>query len=148
MSSDLSNPESNPELSPDHSTPGPRVAIIKIEEIENFSQRTLEYETMDRHVLQSLDYAVLKMALYTWAANGFLASYRAYEFPILAKDEINDTIRCSDGNLRNIWDYISFILNSSIEDFIQSYEVNLSGISLSYSIQKNPYILLIHVTKQ
>lgn len=129
-------------------TESSKVPIIKIEEIEHFSQRTHETESIDTNTLKSLNYSVLKMNLYPWAANGFPDSYPAYEFPVIAKDEFNGVIRCSDGNLRNIWEYISFILNSSLQEFIQLYEKNLSGIRLSYSIQKNPYILVIHVTKQ
>jgi hypothetical protein len=125
-----------------------KVPIIRIGEIEHFSQQTLETETIDKNTLESLNYSLLKMNLYPWAASGFPDSYPAYKFPVIAKDEINGIIRCSDGNLRNIWEYISFILNSSIQEFIQLYEKNLGGIRLSYSIQKNPYIFVIHVTRQ
>lgn len=119
---------------------------ITLDDIVNTHQSYIRAEEQIKGTLTSLDFNLLKTNLYAWAAKGYEDSYPAYQLPVTAS-ETNGLIPCSDGTLRNIWDYIPFCLGSSISELIQSYEAKLHGISLSFSLQANPYILVIHVTK-
>lgn len=125
---------------------------ISLDDIINTHQTYLRTEEQIKGNLTSLDFELLKTNLYTWAAKGYQDSYAAYQLPVypLPPDTPKPAaaIPCSDGVLRNIWDYIPFCLGMSIGELLQSYEAKLYGISLAYSLQANPYILVIHVTKK
>lgn len=127
-------------------------SIISLDDIINTRQIYLRTEEQIKGNLTSLDFELLKTNLYTWAAKGYQDSYAAYQLPVypLPPDtpEPAASIPCSDGSLRTIWDYIPFCLGMSIGELLQSYEAKLYGISLAYSLQANPYILVIHVTKK
>jgi hypothetical protein len=127
-------------------------STISLDDIINTRQTYLRTEEQIKGNLTSLDFELLKTNLYTWAAKGYQDSYAAYQLPVypLPPDtpEPATMIPCSDGSLRTIWDYIPFCLGMSIGELLQSYEAKLYGISLAYSLQANPYILVIHVTKK
>jgi hypothetical protein len=127
-------------------------SIISLDDIINTRHTYLRTEEQIKGNLTSLDFELLKTNLYTWAAKGYQDSYAAYQLPVypLPPDtsEPPASIPCSDGVLRNIWDYIPFCLGMPIGELLQSYEAKLYGISLAYSLQSNPYILVIHVTKK
>jgi hypothetical protein len=126
--------------------------IVSLDDIINTHHTYLRIEEQIKGNLTSLDFELLKTNLYTWAAKGYQDSYAAYQLPVyplppdIAAEESN--IPCSDGILRTIWDYIPFCLGTSIGELLQTYEAKLYGISLAYSLQANPYILVIHVTKK
>lgn len=126
--------------------------ILSLDDIINMRHTYLRIEEQIKGNLTSLDFELLKTNLYTWAAKGYQDSYAAYQLPVypLPPDTPDPatTISCSDGMLRNIWEYIPFCLGTQIGELLQSYEEKLYGISLSYSLQANPYILVIHVTKK
>lgn len=127
-------------------------STISLDDIINTHQTYLRTEDQIKGNLTSLDFELLKTNLYIWAAKGYQDSYAAYQLPVYPlpphTPEPATAIPCSDGVLRNIWDYIPFCLGMPIGELLQSYEAKLYGISLSYSLQANPYILVIHVTKK
>jgi hypothetical protein len=127
-------------------------STISLDDIINTHQTYLRTEEQIKGNLTSLDFELLKTNLYTWAAKGYQDSYAAYHLPVYPMPpdipEPAAAIPCSDGSLRTIWDYIPFCLGMSIGELLQSYEAKLYGISLAYSLQANPYILVIHVTKK
>lgn len=124
---------------------------ISLNDIVNTYQSYIRTEEQIKGTLTSLDFDLLKTNLYAWAAKGYQDSYPAYQLPVSSpasySDDTHGLIPCSDGILRNIWEYIPFCLGTPIGELLQSYEAKLYGIALTYSLQENPYILVIHVTK-
>ena len=57
-------------------------------------------------------------------------------------------IPCSDGNMRDIWGYIVFFLGSTLHELMDMYNKNMDGITLTFSLQANPYILVLHVIRK
>ena len=126
--------------------------ILSLDDIINTRHTYLRIEEQIKGNLTSLDFELLKTNLYTWAAKGYQDSYAAYQLPVypLPPDtsETATAIPCSDGMIRTIWDYIPFCLGTQIGELLESYQGKLHGISLTFSLQANPYILVIHVTKK
>lgn len=119
--------------------------LISIDELLQTTSRCLTVENTNKATFQNLDYDVLKRNLITWASKGFSDSYPVYELPVSIPDISNQLIPCSDGTMRNIWDYIAFFLGSTIQELMDVYNKNMDGVTLTFSLQANPYILVLHV---
>jgi len=120
---------------------------VDINEIMNSHKVLLEIEHQNRTQLASLDFSVFKTTLYKWAALNYPDSFLAYSFPVTTPLVNAGLYSCSDGNPKSIWDYIPFCLNMSIQDWLLRYQEKVSGITLSFSINADPYVLNIHVTR-
>ena len=123
--------------------------LISMDELLQTTSKCLTVENTNKATFKNLDYDVLKGNLITWAAKGFPDSYRVYELPVSIPDGIsNQLIPCSDGTMRNIWDYIVFFLGSTLHELMDVYNTNMDGITLTFSLQANPYILVLHVIRK
>ena len=122
--------------------------LISMDELLQTTSNYLTIENTNKATFQNLDYDVLKGNLITWAAKGFPDSYRVYELPVSIPDISNQLIPCSDGIMRNIWDYIVFFLGSTLQELMDVYNTNMDGITLTSSLQANPYILVLHVIRK
>jgi len=120
---------------------------VDINDIMNSHKVFLEIEQQNKTNLNSLDFSVFKTTLYKWAALNYPDSFLAYSFPVTTPPLNAGLYSCSDGNPKNIWDYIPYCLNMSIQDWLIRYQEKVSGITLSFSINADPYILNIHVTR-
>jgi hypothetical protein len=121
--------------------------IIKLDDIDSSLQTLIQKELNNKNSLINIDYDLLKKNLYTWAANGYTDSFKAYTMTINDPIVTNGRYTCSDGVFRDVWEYIPFILGMSIQQLISSFQVKLKGISLSYSVEINPLSLNLHVSK-
>jgi hypothetical protein len=116
-----------------------------MDELLQTTSNCLTIENTNKATFQNLDYDVLKGNLITWASKGFSDSYPVYELPVSIPDISNQLIPCSDGTMRNIWDYIAFFLGSTLQELMDVYNKNIDGVTLTFSLQANPYILVLHV---
>ena len=144
-------PEPEPAPAPEPAPKAEPTAAINIEvnisDIINSRSVFLEIEQQNKTNLTSLDFSVFKTLLYKWAALNFPDSFLAYSFPVTTPPITNGLYSCSDGNHKNIWDYIPYCLGMSIQELITGYQTKVSGIALSFSVNADPYVLNIHVTR-
>ena len=121
--------------------------LLSINDIMNSRETLVATEETNKATLTSLDFNLLKTNLYTWASKGYPDSYVAFSFPIISPGTTNGALSCSDGNSRNIWDYIPFFLGKSVSELFESYQAQIHGITLTYSLQASPFIMNMHVTR-
>jgi hypothetical protein len=121
--------------------------VIKLDDIDSSLQTLIQKELNNKNILMNLDYDLLKKNLYTWAANGYQDSFMAHKFILNDPTVTNGKYTCSDGVLRDIWKYMSFILGMSIQELVTSFQAKLKGIVVSYSVEINPITLNLHVSK-
>ena len=120
---------------------------IDINQIMNSHNIFVEIEEQNKTNLNSLDFSVFKTTLYKWAALNYPDSFLAYSFPVTTPPMLSGLYPCSDGNPKNIWDYIPYCLKMSIQDWLSAYQAKVSGITLSFSVNADPYYINIHVTR-
>lgn len=120
---------------------------INFNDIVDSHNTLVEIESQNKLALNGLDYSALKQSLYKWAALGYPDSHLAYSFPVITPLTTAYTYPCSDGNSRTIWDYIPFFLGTSINDWLANYQTKMNGITLSFSVNSNPYVLNLHVSR-
>lgn len=125
------------------------IAAIEIDfnDIINSHNILLEIEKENKRTLNTLDFSVFKTNLYKWGSLNYPDSFQAYSFPVTTPSMSSGLYLCSDGNPKNIWDYIPFCLNMSIPEWLSAYQAKVNGITLSFSVNENPYIINIHVTR-
>jgi len=123
--------------------------VITLDEITNSHQALLNTEEGNKTTLNSMDFTVFRANLSSWAAAGYTDSYLVYAFPINTPPIDPTTVKfnCSDGTPRGIWDYVPFCLGTSIQTLVDSYQVQLYGMNLSFSLSVAPYSLNLHVSK-
>jgi len=123
--------------------------VITLDEITNSHEALLTTEATNKTTLNSMNFTVFRANLSGWAAAGYADSYICYTFSIVTPpvDRVTGNFSCSDGTPRGIWDYIPFCLGTSIQDLVDSYQAQLYGMTLSFSLSGAPYILNLHVSK-
>jgi len=121
---------------------------VNLDDVMNSHNTLIEIELQNKTTLNSLNFNLLKSNLYKWAAQGYPDSFLAYSFPVMTPCMNACLYNCSDGNPKNIWDYIPFCLNLSLQDWVNMYQGKVNGIKLSFSVNENPYVVNIHVTRQ
>jgi hypothetical protein len=120
---------------------------VNIADIINSHNVFIQIEQQNKTNLNSLNFTTFKTTMYKWAALNYPASFLAYSFPVTTPPMTGGLYSCSDGTPRSIWDYIPFFLNKSIQDWLAAYQTKVSGINLTFSINADPYVINIHVTR-
>jgi hypothetical protein len=120
---------------------------IDINDIINSHSVLNQIEQHNKTQFASLDFSVFKTTLYKWAALNYPDSFLAYSFPVTTPSMVSGLYSCSDGNPKSIWDYIPYCLGMSIQDWLIAYQQKVNGITLSFSVNADPYVLNIHVTR-
>ena len=120
---------------------------VNIFDIINSHNVFVQIEQQNKTNLNSLDFSLFKTSLYKWAALNYPDSFLAYSFPVATPPIASGLYSCSDGNPKNIWDYIPYCLGMSIQDWITGYQAKVNGITLSFSVNADPYVINIHVTR-
>ena len=120
---------------------------VSLDEIMNSHNTLIEIENQNKVTFNSLNFVQFKANLYKWAAMDYPDSFLAYSFPVILPPSFNSFYNCSDGISKNIWDYIPYCMGSSIVDWMNEYQTKVNGITLSFSISTNPYILNLHVSR-
>lgn len=121
--------------------------VVNLDDIINSHNTLFATEEYNKTVLNTLDFSVFKTTLYKWAAQGYPDSFVAYSFPVSTPLAENGLYMCSDGNPKTIWDYIPYCIGFSINDWMSLYQQKVNGITLSFSVGQNPYVLNLHVTR-
>jgi len=121
--------------------------IIKLDDIDSSLQTIIQKESNNKNAFINIDYDLLKKNLFTWAANGYPDSFKAYKMTMNDPTVTNGRYTCSDGVFRDVWEYIPFILGMSIHELVSSFQGKLKGMTLSYSVEINPTTLNLHVSK-
>jgi hypothetical protein len=120
---------------------------VNILDIINSHSLLIQFEEQNKTSLNSLDFSLFRTTLYKWAALNYPDSFLAYSFPVATPPIANGLYSCSDGNPKNIWDYIPYCLGMSIQDWVSAYQAKVNGINLSFSVNAQPYVINIHVTR-
>ena len=120
---------------------------VNIHDIINSLNTLVQIEQQNKTHFASLDFSAFKTSLYKWAALKYPDSFLAYSFPVTTPPMAAGLYSCSDGNPKTIWDYIPYCLGMSIQDWLMRYQEKVSGITLSFSVNADPYVLNIHVTR-
>ena len=117
--------------------------LISMDDLLSNQAYILGVESRNKAVLNNINYDLLKQNLVTWASTGFPDSTNIYRFII----EIPNGNMCSDGNVRDFCEYISFLLGMQINDLPARIQSKLSGIRLTYSISADPFALNLHASR-
>jgi hypothetical protein len=120
---------------------------VNIFDIINSHNVFVQFEQQNKTNLNSLDFSLFKTTLYKWAALNYPDSFLAYSFPVATPPIASGLYPCSDGNPKNIWDYIPYCLGMSIQDWLAAYQAKVNGINLSFSVNADPFVINIHVTR-
>jgi hypothetical protein len=124
-------------------------SIISLAQLVNSVQTLTSTEIRNKMILETLSSETLVQNLHGWASVGFADSHCVYEYQLFpsAKGD-GGKYRCSDGNFRDIWEYIPFCLGYSINELVANIQQQVTDIKLSFSLEEeNAVILKIHATK-
>lgn len=123
-------------------------SIISLAQLVNSVQTLAATEMQNKTILETLSSETLVQNLHGWASVGFADSHCVYEYKLFPSAKLEGKYRCSDGNLRDIWEYIPFCLGYSINEFVANIQQQVTDIKLSFSLEEeNAVILKIHATK-
>ena len=114
--------------------PAPSPYIITLDDLISSVNTITEKEAQDRQALSILvtpDSNTITNNLFQWAKLGFPAVY-----PILTIS-VDVPSKCSDGQTRGFYDYITYVLGHPISDDVPLLQAKLPGMKLSYSISYN-----------
>jgi len=122
--------------------PAPSPYIITLDDLISTVNTISEKEAQDKQALSILvtpDSNTITNNLFQWAKLGFPAVY-----PILSIS-INVPAKCSDGETRGLYDYMTYVLGHPISDDVPLLQAKLPGMKLSYSLDYTS--ITFHVEK-
>lgn len=123
-------------------------SIISLAQLINSVQTLKSIEIRNKTILETVDSEKLVQNLHGWAAVGFEDSHCVYEYQLFTSAKEENKYRCSDGVLRDIWEYIPFCLGYFINDFMANLQQQVTDIKLSFSLQEDTAVIFrIHATK-
>jgi hypothetical protein len=127
-------------------TPAPIVElspyIITLDELKATQEALSHKETLDRSTMLRFvqpDSEELKRKLLQWATFGLPDGFQ------LNSVSIEPPSRCIDGQIRSTFEYVEYLLGTTIYDRFQSLQTKLPGMSLSYSFPASQ--ICMHVSK-
>ena len=116
--------------------------VMTMEQLLQTSQNALQLEAADKAkltVLLNPNTASLTPAFLQWTSQGFPPIF------VLASIILSPPTVCSDGVLRNFYDYVTFLLGADLSSRVQAFATNFSGMEMSYSVSGTT--VKIHVSK-
>lgn len=119
--------------------PTPPPPLITIEELLQLKEVIERKENQDRVVCGqiNLPYDALRQKLLDWAIAGFPSAYE------ISRVQIEPPSKCSDGVTRNIYEYIQYLSNKSLDEHLQMIRDQVSGIRVSSTVQTNSWIIIL-----
>ena len=96
-------------------------------------------EADDKLLLESIgnmSHEELKQKLLAWATKGFPNIYEIYQISIIVPE------KCSDGQVRNLADYILFCSGKPMYEHVQKLSEKVNGISLAF-VNMQSYIGIV-----
>ena len=130
-----------PPLPPDTSNEIPP-PIATLEELLASQEAAVHKEADDRSLLTPLltdPRGALRLPLFQWAAANFSNAY------VLLSYDLTPPAVCSDGVIRNAYDYTEWCLGCSMADLISTLQSRVTGMVLSYSFAGTTF--RVHVTR-
>jgi hypothetical protein len=118
------------------------VHIATLDELLASHSAQIAKETADATTLQQLTSVSrdsLRANLFSWAAAGFPNIYVVLSIPLVLP------AACSDGVVRNCYDYIEWLTDAKIPDMVAAIQSRLTDIEASYSISGSTF--RVHVTR-
>lgn len=136
--------ESIPEYQASFGVPNepPNPYITTIDELRSTQEALRNKETIDKSTIFRFvepDVEELKKRLLQWTSLGFPDTF------VLFSVSITPPLQCSDGEVRSIFEYVNYLLQSTLYIKFQELEAKLLGMSLSYSFPTNQ--ICMHVSK-
>ena len=116
--------------------------LVTLDELLESSQATQAKESVDRGSLSVLLTPTRDMylpSLLNWAATGFQPGFQVFSLTI------NPPAVCSDGVIRSIAPYITYLTDSSPEQICETIQATMTGITFFHSFVDNT--IRIHVSK-
>jgi hypothetical protein len=117
-------------MAPVSETP-PSPYIITLDELKATQAALTHKETIDRgrvfHFVEP-DSEDLKRKLLHWAASGLPDGFQ------LSSVSIDPPPKCMDGQVRTTFEYVEYLLGTTLYAKFQTLQAKLPGMSLSYSI--------------
>lgn len=116
--------------------------IITLDQLMSSQTAAIQQETDDRIALAQFvtpNKTTLSLKFMQWVAQGFPAFYVLLTF-IVAPPNV-----CSDGVVRSVYEYVSFLINNDLGVQILMFQNSFKGMQMSYKISGN--VLTIHVSK-
>lgn len=112
-------------------SPTPLINIYELAYTPEFYQQ-VESDNKARFNALDLTTAEIKSKLIEWVSKQFPSNFHIVSLPVRGtKAPETGYYKCSDGTDRPLQEYIFFFLNKTLQDFLQSYQTKLRGISLS-----------------
>ena len=116
--------------------PGPTgptgpVYIMTLEQLQQYHDTITQSETSDKTALSAITAPLssgIQQNLIQWASAGFSPDYGVLSVSLIHPST------CSDGQSRNMMQYIEFLTGSNIMDLTTSFQTNFLDMYFSYSI--------------
>jgi hypothetical protein len=116
--------------------------VMTIEQLMETQQNAQQMENADKaklNVLLNPNTAGLTPMFLQWTSQGFPPLF------VLHSMSLTPPGVCSDGTVRNIYDYASYLLEGDLSAKVQAFATNFSGMEMSYTTGGNT--INIHVSK-
>jgi hypothetical protein len=105
--------------------------ITTLEEVVNTHGAIIQQENMDKYSLLSVfqpNPSALKKQLIIWASLGFPDNWKVFT------SRINPPSICSDGETREFYPYLLYLLNSPENIYLTNLNSQVPGVSFSFFI--------------
>jgi hypothetical protein len=120
----------------------PSPFIMTFDELRTTQEAIQNKETQDRSAVFRFvepDTEELKRRLLQWASAGFPDTYMIFSISVIPPS------KCVDGETRTMFDYVNYLLSSTLYDKFQVLQAKLPGMTLSYSLPSNQ--ICMHVSR-
>jgi hypothetical protein len=117
--------------------------ITTIDELTSTQGAIVQKESTDRSALQTVfqpNSDTLKSQLVSWAAQGFPANW------VVFTAQTDPPPVCSDGQTRAFYDYVQYLLSSSVQSFITTLNAQVLGVSFNFFL-KDPNTIGLNVNR-
>lgn len=117
--------------------------IITLDELQQYYDTTLESENKDKIAMNFIinpSTSGVQQNLIQWASAGFPSNYQVLSVALIRPTP------CSDGKVRDMYEYISYLTGSTIATLTTAFQSNFLGIRFSSIISANNCINL-HASK-
>ena len=116
-------------------------SVIRLDDLQNEYNVLVQRETTFGNFLTTnilgLDINTLKRILISWAAVGYPDMYRILPIYVDLPD------KCSDGVVRDVYEYIEFCANISLTDILNSIQQKLDGIKVNYITEGRTITIIV-----
>jgi len=114
--------------------------LLTLEQLMNDQTATLQQETNDRNELSAIvtpNMGQLNPIFIQWATAGFPSNYTLMSFII------NPPTTCSDGKVRNMYDYISYIIGKDLAESVTKFDSFFQGMTIAYNITGSTLTIVV-----